>query len=948
MRVLNTLLAVIVIAFCYAGAGLIVSGSGLHDQIVPLWVPTGIGLATVLRFGWRLLPGVFLGSLLFNLWLPYSFHHTLPSSVILTALAIASGATLHAALASYLIKRYKANPLRPQNVKGLLRFVLFAGFLTCIVSASIGSSAIYLFSDNQGTAGFLNDWLSWWMGDTFGAILVTPLLLACYELVEKQRPKRQVRLILQLSMVILVILIINQLFLTHLSQQFKRSFEQDVKVLDAQLQAIVQQNLADLSQLGQAFSGPIDAKPEEFRAMVLDIQRRNPSVLAYSWDPVVPLSQQSEFETKTQQLLNNPDFKVYGDSLYPDDPLIPVQFVEPLEYNRPALGFNLLSIEDRRRWVIKAQEEGRPVATQILKLTQAPDEPGLLILHPVYTLLDQNNPLMGNKQLTGFMVGVFTVERMFAAALELSDVKHIKFDLYEAGQTESFFTNHLSGLGQNTLNTQFEISIAQQVWQIQATAGSNYFSMNQASNAQLMQTLLVLVGCMGSLLVLSMHDRERLLTDMVNHQTQTLAYQARHDVLTGLPNRYMLMETVAEHISNTEVQPFSLLFIDLDRFKMINDSLGHQIGDKLLKNMSLNLSRRLVEGCELFRTGGDEFILMVQGDVTRGVVEAERFLNLCTIPLQIDGHKLQMTCSIGVSHYPDQAKDLDTLIKFSDTAMYKAKAQGKNCYEVYSTELTEEALSSFQLEQDLRIAIHTHQLVLHYQPQFSLKNSEVCGLEVLVRWQHPEKGLMLPGRFIALAEETNLIVPLGWQVIEMACEQIVIWQEQGLMVPPVAVNISPKQLLEADFIEHINSILDRFGIAHGQLELEITEGLIMQDPDYTIQKLNLLREAGYRLAIDDFGIGYSSLNRLKQLPLDRLKIDYSFTRDIGNNPRDEAIILTVIALGKSLNIEVLAEGVETEEQRRFLKASGCDSVQGFLLGYPVPKQEVLYLHKQIA
>lgn len=940
MRVLNYSITIILLALSYAGAGLLVAGSGLHDQIVPLWVPAGIGLAVVLRFGLFVLPGVFFGSLLFNLWLPYSIHETLSLNAQVTALLIGIGASLHAALASYLILKFKAHPLRPQNVKGLLKFILFAGFLTCIVSATIGSSAVYLFSDNQGSAGFANDWISWWMGDTFGAILVTPLLLAIFKLFDKQRPRRQFRLILQLSMVIVTVVIINQLFLSHLSQQLKRNFEQDVKLLDAQLQAIVQQNLADLSQLGQAFSGSFDTNPVKFRSMVLDIQAVNPSVLAYSWDPVVPRHEVADFEARTQALLNDSSFRVYGESLFPDDPFIPVQLVEPIESNRAALGFNLLSIEDRRRWVIEAQEQGRPVATQILNLTQAPDEPGMLILHPVYTLLDQDHPLMGNKQLTGLMVGVFTIQRMFASAIELSGIQHIAFELYESGHTAPFYSTHATHLGQNTLDQQFQVVIAQQVWDVYARAGSTYFSMNQASNAQMMQTLLVLVGCMGSLLVLSMHDRERLLTDLVNRQTHTLAHQARHDSLTALPNRYMLMEKVAEHIESRPSAPFSLLFVDLDRFKMINDSLGHQLGDNLLKRMANNLSRRLADGCELFRTGGDEFILMVQGDVDRAMGEADRFLSLCTIPVQIEGHKLQMTASIGISHYPDQAQDLDTLIKYADTAMYKAKAQGKNCFEVYSTELTAEAMHSFQLEQDLRIAIHSHQLLLYFQPQFSLKNLELCGLEVLVRWQHPEKGFMLPGKFIPLAEETNLIVPLGWQVIEMACEQIVLWQEQGFMVPPVAINISPKQLLEADFIEHINATLDRFGIAHRQIELEITEGLIMQDPDYAIQKLNQLREAGYRLAIDDFGTGYSSLNRLKQLPLDRLKIDYSFTRDIGTSPRDEAIILTVIALGKSLNIEVLAEGVETEAQQKFLKASGCDSAQGFLLGHPVPMQEI--------
>ncbi len=928
------------LALAYAISAFVVAGTGLHDQIVPLWIPAGIGLAAVIRFGGTLLPGVFLGNLLFNLWLPFSVSNNFSLSLVLTALAIATGATLHAFLASNLINRYHAHPLRPQSVQGLLKFILFAGFLTCVVSATIGSSTIYLLSDSQGSAGFWNDWLSWWMGDAFGAIIVTPLVLAVFELFGKKRPQRHIRLILQLSMVIVIVLMINQLFLTHLFQQFKRNFEQDVRVLDAQLQAIVQQNFADLSALGQAFSGPVDADPAEFRSMVLAIQEDNPSVLAYSWDPIVLPEERDDFERETRQLLNIPDFSIYGDSLYPDDPLIPVQFVEPIEYNRPALGFNLLSIDDRRRWVIKAQEEGRPIVTQILNLTQAPDEPGMLILHPVYKLLDQHNPLIGNKQLTGFMVGVFTVQRMFNAALEQSGVGHITFTFYEQGSDEPFFYNQRFIPSAHSLSELFTVNIAQQTWIVEAKAGSTYFAMNHASNAQLMQTLLVIVGCMGSLLVLSMHDRERLLTDLVNSQTKTLAHQARHDLLTGLPNRYMLMERASEYIDRSPPEPFSLLFIDLDRFKMINDSLGHQVGDKLLQQMSHNLEKRMVSGCELFRTGGDEFILMVHGDIDRGTAEAERFLNLCTIPLQIEGHKLQMTCSIGISHFPDQAKDLDTLIKFADTAMYKAKAQGKNCIEVYSTELTEEALTSFQLEQDLRVAITTDQLQLHFQPQFSLLNEEICGLEVLIRWHHPEKGLMMPGAFIPLAEETNLIVPLGWQIIELACQQIVLWQEQGLMVPPVAINISPKQLLEADFIQHINAIVDRFGIVHGQIELEITEGVIMQDPDYTILKLNQLREEGYRLAIDDFGTGYSSLNRLKQLPLDRLKIDYSFTRDIGTNPRDEAIILTVIALGKSLNIEVVAEGVETDQQRRFLKANGCDSVQGYLMGHPVPVQDV--------
>jgi EAL domain-containing protein (putative c-di-GMP-specific phosphodiesterase class I) len=272
--------------------------------------------------------------------------------------------------------------------------------------------------------------------------------------------------------------------------------------------------------------------------------------------------------------------------------------------------------------------------------------------------------------------------------------------------------------------------------------------------------------------------------------------------------------------------------------------------------------------------------------------------------------------------------------------MYRAKSRGKDRYELYSEQLTSDAMHSFSVEQDLRQALQEEQLVLHYQPQFRLSDGGLCGLEALVRWQHPQRGLLGPDQFIPLAEETQLIVPLGWQVIDQACRQLAHWLEQGFDVPLVAINISPQQLLQADFIARLNALVDGFGLERRRIELEITESMIQQDPDFVIQQLQRLRLSGYHLALDDFGTGFSSLDRLKYLPLNRLKIDKSFTRDIGRNPKDEAVILTVIALGRSLGVEVLAEGVETEKQHDFLKAHQCNSMQGFLKGKPVPAELV--------
>jgi EAL domain-containing protein (putative c-di-GMP-specific phosphodiesterase class I) len=255
--------------------------------------------------------------------------------------------------------------------------------------------------------------------------------------------------------------------------------------------------------------------------------------------------------------------------------------------------------------------------------------------------------------------------------------------------------------------------------------------------------------------------------------------------------------------------------------------------------------------------------------------------------------------------------------------------------------LIADAINHFSLEQDLRLALQRHELVMHYQPQYRLGDRALCGLEALVRWQHPEQGLLGPDCFIPLAEETQLIVPLGWQVIEQVCRQLADWRREGISVPLVAVNISPQQLLQADFIRRLNRILAEHELDRRLLELEITESMIMQDPDFVIQQLQRLRLSGYHLALDDFGTGYSSLDRIKYLPLNRIKIDKSFTRDIGRNPKDEAVVISTIALGHSLGIEVLAEGVETAQQSAFLLQQGCDCVQGYLYARPQPAEQLL-------
>jgi len=932
----NRIATNLLLAVAYAMLGLSLSSTGLHDQIVPLWLPSGLALAVVLRFGTKMLPGVWLGSLLVNLILPNGWN--LPETGhLLTALVIASGAALQTGLAAYLIRRFGVDPLLPVNERWMLRFLLFAGVLTCTLNATLGTLAVTYINQSGGSLGLLLDWVSWWLGDSFGAVFGTPLFLSLLPAPQSDAASRRWVLSVRLLGTLLALVVINQYYLSHLSSLLERSFRQDVQLIDARIQATIQQNLRDLTRLEQQIASRPDLKPEEFRELVFAHMQDNPALRAYSWDPLVPRSQRTEFEQRTRELLGNPEYAIYGESPPSEEVLIPVQYVEPLEQNRAALGFNLYSLEDRRRWVLQAESRGQAVATGILNLTQAPDEPGLLILQPVYRQTGAEL-LQSRRELLGFIVGVFTVAQFFDAALQESGIEHVGLRVSERFGG-SFYDTVKAGSQGVRLSQGFPVLLTQQEWQVEAVAGPDYLAAHPISQALYLQVLLVGLGALASLLILSMYNRERLLVARVQQQTLDLAWQARHDDLTELPNRTRMQEQLTEWLKTPD-RPFALLFIDLDRFKLINDSLGHQVGDRLLQELAYQMRVETPEDCKLCRMGGDEFILLVPGAAQRAIAEAQRILLIVGRPYMVAEHSLQLTASIGISLCPSHGRDADSLIKHADTAMYRAKSRGKDRYELYSEQLTSDAVQSFSVEQDLRQALQEHQLVLHYQPQYRLDDDRLCGLEALVRWQHPERGLLGPDQFIPLAEETQLIVPLGWQVIEQACEQLSQWLEQGLDVPLVAINISPHQLLQADFIPRLNALADRFGLERKRIELEITESMIQQDPDFVIQQLQRLRLSGYHLALDDFGTGFSSLDRLKYLPLNRLKIDKSFTRDIGRNPKDEAVILTVIALGRSLGVEVLAEGVETEKQRDFLKTHQCNSMQGFLMGKPVPAELV--------
>lgn len=426
----------------------------------------------------------------------------------------------------------------------------------------------------------------------------------------------------------------------------------------------------------------------------------------------------------------------------------------------------------------------------------------------------------------------------------------------------------------------------------------------------------------------------------IKHSQERLDYLAYHDPLTSLPNRLLLNDRIDHALQHAhrENGKIALFFIDLDRFKNVNDSLGHPVGDQLLKKVASRIKSMIREGDTLARLGGDEFVILLE-DISSTkdlAILAKKVIEIFVDPFFIIGHELQLTISLGISLYPRDGLDSATLIKNADAAMYRAKEVGRNNYQFYTSALTSVVFERLILESALRQALKNNELILHYQPQYSLTTKKLIGAETLIRWQHPQMGLVYPEKFIPLAEETGLIYSIGEWVLQSACAQMQQWLRDGLPIETIAVNVSAYQCQRREFIDTVKTALQLSQLAPKHLELEITESILMQQIEKGADILDELKRLGIRIGIDDFGTGYSSLSYLRQLPIHKLKIDKSFINDITQDGNDAAITCAVIALGHSLQLTVLAEGVETQNQLDFLIRQGCHEAQGYLYSIPVP------------
>jgi diguanylate cyclase (GGDEF)-like protein/PAS domain S-box-containing protein len=426
---------------------------------------------------------------------------------------------------------------------------------------------------------------------------------------------------------------------------------------------------------------------------------------------------------------------------------------------------------------------------------------------------------------------------------------------------------------------------------------------------------------------------ERKLTE------QRVHHVAQHDALTGLPNRSLLQDRLGQAVAyaSRSGNPVWVMLIDLDRFKFVNDSMGHKAGDVLLMTVAARLRSSLRDADTVARLSGDEFVVIVseRGDQQLTPDIVQRVMHSVAQPVMLGTKEFFVTCSIGVAVYPSESTSADTLIEHADIAMYRAKKLGRNNFQFYTPAMNEESLERVRIESALRNAVERDEFVLYYQPQLDMKTGKVCGMEALIRWQHPELGMVPPGRFISIAEETGMIVAIGAWVLRTACAQNKAWQDAGFDKLRVAVNLSARQFGAADLIENLAAVLSDTGLEPKYLEIELTESLFMSDITPAVELLHRMKALGVNLSIDDFGTGYSSLSYLSRFPIDVLKIDRSFVADITRDANDEAIVTSIIALAHNLKLAVIAEGVETAEQLDYLRRHGCDEMQGYYFSKPL-------------
>ena len=922
------------------------------DHVSLVFVPAG--LAFVAALAWRRagLVGVALGSLLLNgLTNVQSGGDVLNWNLLVTPPA----AALQAGLSAWMVRRWVGYPNALDNPGRALALLALGGPVACLINASVSVPVLVALGIVPEPEAWFS-WWNWWLGDALGVVLSTPLLLVLWGQPREAWVSR--RTTVALPMLVAMALASATVYQVRDGEEraLRDQFEVESRELARQLQRRLDAQSDSVMAVAKLMELTSLTRPEDYREAVMPWLRRYSGTQNFGWSPRVTEAQRAQFEAE-QRAAGRAHFSILGrdpqGATFPAPPAadhLPITLVEPLETNQSVLGLDVLVLPATSEAVMATQISGRPEVTQAIRLVQETrQQRGVVMYQAVFHQRPDGRPY---GELKGVVSAVFRMDDVLTAALGPVAPQRLQLCLIDpqgrAGNQRLVGAEgcELQAGVRRTMSMQLPVRFSDRFWEFRLTEGPGYRAEQRSWTAWATVALgMGAVGMLGVfLVVITGHGRRTQL--LVQQRTEELAGSnarlvqlAHFDPLTGLANRKHWMDQAQATLEAAQRHGdrLAVMFIDLDRFKHVNDSLGHSAGDRLLGTVALRLRECLRSRDVLARLGGDEFVVLLPRLKERdgAAVAARKIMHLLVAPVLIDQHEVTVSASVGLACYPEDGDSIETLLRHADTAMYAAKDAGRNGWRFFSSEMNEHLSQRMFIETGLRRALAQGELFLQYQPQVDTRSGRLVGAEALVRWAHPERGLIAPDQFIAVAEDCGLIEPLGRWVFTEACRQLRAWEDSGLHGLQLAVNISSLEFNRPGFLPQVRDILSASGVNPAQIELEITESLLMQSLPELSERLGELTALGLKLALDDFGTGYSSLGYLKRLPLSRLKIDKSFVAGVPGSPEGEAIIRASLSMAHDLGLDVVAEGVEAEDQRDFLLSHGCDRLQGYLIARPM-------------